>query len=336
MVIDHAFYLSLALKEAWKYQGLTYPNPPVGALILDENGKILAIEAHHQAGESHAELLAIEKALKHLGKDALEKLSSPNEKHAYILKHYSNSFKGCTIYVTLEPCNHQGATPSCAILIEAMGFETVVCGVKDPNHKATGGIERLQHAGIHVISGILEDACKELIAPFMKWKQHKPFVFFKLALSANGVYDGGTITSLQSRTFVHQMRNKIDLLVIGGETVRRDRPTLDSRLCGGKAPDILILSHHQEFDKDIPLFQVPNREVFIASNLDKIADYHSIMIEGAEAMMEVASPWIDWYCIFTSSFYKKGSTIQLEKSFQRLHTRTYGSDIITWYKKGES
>jgi diaminohydroxyphosphoribosylaminopyrimidine deaminase/5-amino-6-(5-phosphoribosylamino)uracil reductase len=336
MVIDHTFYLSLALKEAWKYQGLTYPNPPVGALILDKNGKILAIEAHHKAGESHAELLAIEVALQNLGDTTLTTLSTPNEKHAYILKHYPNYFKGASIYVTLEPCNHQGTTPSCATLIETMGFERVICGIKDPNTQASGGSDRLQQAGIQVIVGVLEDACSELITPFRKWRENQPFVFFKLALSANGVYDGGIITSLASRTLVHQMRDKIDLLVIGGESVRRDRPTLDSRLCGGKAPDILILSHQKDFDRDIPLFQVPNRNVFIASDLEKIASYHFIMIEGAEAMMEVSSPWVDWYCVFTSSFYKKGSTIQLKKSFQRLHARAYGADMITWYKKGES
>lgn len=324
--------MSLALEEAWKYQGLTYPNPPVGALILDQNNQILAIEAHHKAGTAHAELLAIESALIKMGDTTLAHLQTPNEKHAYILSHHDNRLKGCSIYVTLEPCNHQGSTPACSSLIKNLGFQTLICGHKDPNQKATGGIKVLQDSGADVIMGIEEEACQILLYPFTKWQKNEPFVFFKLALSANGVYDGGIITSHASRSKVHQMRDCIDLLIIGGETVRIDRPTLDSRLVGGKAPDVLIFSHRDDFDTTIPLFQVPNRKVLIQNHLNNIDHYRFIMIEGAQRMMQTTDFLVDWYCIFRSSSYKKGSTIQLEKKMKHLHTITDGDDTQTWYK----
>jgi len=332
MVIDDTFYMSLALKEAWKYQGLTYPNPPVGALILDKNNQIIAIEAHHKAGLPHAELKAIESALIKMGDTKIQTLHTPNEKHAYILAYHDKRLEGCSIYVTLEPCNHQGSTPPCSLLIKNLRFKKLICGSIDPNQDATGGIKMIQEGGIAVTVGLLKEECDALIAPFKKWQESKPFVFFKLALSANGVYDGGIISSLTSRTLVHQMRDTIDFLVIGGNTVREDRPTLDSRLIDGKAPDILIISNKKEFDQSIPLFSVPGRKVFIEDNFDRIKQYHFIMIEGTQSMLELSEPLVDWYCIFTSSSYKKGKTIQLVKDFRRLQLIENKHDTISWYK----
>jgi len=337
MVIDDNFYMSLALKEAWKYQGLTYPNPPVGALILDENNQIIAVEAHHKAGLPHAELNAIQSALIKMGDTKIATLPTADEKHAYILKHHDKRFKGCNIYVTLEPCNHQGSTPPCSLLLKTLGFNKLICGSIDPNQKATGGIQTLEESGTSVSVGVLKESCDTLIAPFKKWQQNEPFVFFKLALSANGVYDGGIITSKESRTLVHQMRDTIDLLVIGGNTVREDRPTLDSRLVDGKAPDILILSKNKAFDKSIPLFNIPGRKVFIEENFDKIKQYHFIMIEGTQTMLQLTEKLVDWYCIFTSPSYKKGSTIQINKDFTRVQCIQNKNDTIEWYQhKGQT
>ena len=333
MVIDHSFYMSLALKEAWTQQILTFPNPSVGALILDKEGKILAIEATQAHGQSHAELHAIERAMIEMGDKILETLKTPNEKHAHILRYHDNRFKGCTIYTTLEPCNHQGKTPACSALIKELGFKKLFCGSIDPNQDASGGLQTLQNAGIETEVGILKSECDTLLTPFRKYQQKKPFVFFKLALSANGVYDGGIITSKTSRTHVHQMRNAIDLLVVGGETVRVDRPTLDSRMVAGKAPDILILSHHKEFDKSIPLFSVEGRKVFIEENFDKIKQYRFIMIEGAEMMLQASAAIVDWYCIFSSSTMKKGKTLQIEKGLQRLQLMKNEHETITWFQK---
>ena len=93
---------------------------------------------------------------------------------------------------------------------------------------------------------------------------------------------------------MHQVRNKLDLIVIGGETVRNDRPTLDARMINGKAPDILIYSRQKEFDKTIPLFNIPNRKVYISNNLDIINKYNFIMIEGGENLYQKVKSLVDW------------------------------------------
>jgi len=330
MVIDHNFYMSLAIKEAWKKQGLTYPNPAVGAVVLDKMGKLLSVEATQPAGKEHAELKAIESALIKLGDKTIASLQSVHEKYQYILENHNNALVDATIYVTLEPCTHHGKTPPCAPLVKTCGFKTLVCGTIDPNQEATGGLNALQDANLDVITGILQKECDLLLIPFRKNAENKPFIFFKLALYSNGVYDGGLITSKESRTLVHEMRSNIDLLVIGGNTVREDRPTLDSRLVSGKAPDVLIISQQKEFDKDIPLFSVPNRQVFIEDNFDRINQYRFIMIEGTQTMLQLSHNLIDLYCIFTSSSYKKGNSIQLDKNLKRLQLIENEEDTITW------
>ena len=325
--------MSLAIQEAWKNIALTYPNPSVGALILDKDGKILAIEATQPAGEAHGELKALESALIMMGDKKIGNLKTAHEKHAYLLKHHDKQFEGAQLYVTLEPCNHQGKTPACSTLIKALGFSKVICGIEDFNQAASGGLKTLQDAGIMIELGVMREACKLLLTPFQRWQNNKPFIFFKLAITNNGVYDGGIITSKTSRTLVHAMRDNIDLLIIGGETVRTDRPTLDSRLVGGKAPDILILSRQKKFDKTIPLFLVPNRKVFIEENFDKINQYRFIMIEGTQNLFIASEDIVDWVALFRSPDMRKGETMQVSKTLKRLQQLPCGEDTLTWFEK---
>lgn len=327
--------MSLALKEAWTKQGLTYPNPAVGALICNKEGKILAIEATQRAGQAHAELQACISAFVQMGDTTIASLHDANAQHAYLLNNHHHKFEGCSLYVTLEPCHHQGRTPACSMLIEKLGFSKLICGTLDPNQQATGGINALRESGIDIETGILQEECETLLTPFRKWQNNTPFIFFKLALFANGVYDGGLITSKESRTYVHALRNNIDLLVIGGETVRVDRPTLDSRLVGGKAPDILIFSHEKEFDQTIPLFAVPGRKVFIEDNLDRIKSYRFVMIEGTQKMLEATQTLVDWYCIFYAPTIQTGKTIQFNKDLKRIQLLENKHDIIAWFQKAQ-
>ncbi len=331
-MVKHNLYMSLALQEAWKYQGLTYPNPAVGALILDKNGKIISIEAHKKAGLPHAELECIKKAYQIFTKDIkIGTISNPNELHAYLLKNHNNLFKKCKIYVTLEPCNHQGATPPCSKLIATLGFEEVIIGTLEKNKTAIGGLDTIKQKGIKVIQGCMQKECEYLIEPFLKW-QKEQFILFKIALNQNGTYDTGTISSQKSREFTHKIRDKIDLLVIGGNTVRIDRPTLDARLINAKAPDILIYSHQKNFDKTIPLFQVKNRKVFIEDNLEKIKKYKYILIEGGSNMLEATKDIIDWYLFFIAPKIKKGKCLQNNFTLTTLHKDTISNDLIIWSK----
>jgi len=280
-------YLQLAINEAWKYQLLTYPNPAVGCVVVIKNR--VFVEAHKKAGMPHAEVNALWSAYSAFFDTPF--LKSSQDIHEYLYKNHNNFFNDATIYVTLEPCNHTGKTPACSKLIETLKPKKLVIGWLDPITSHSGGVERLQNAGIEV--EVLNDKrCYNLIEPFIKWTNDK-FIFFKFATSLNGVYTGGYITKKESLEWVHKVRNNLDLIIIGGETVRTDRPTLDSRLVNGKAPDILIYSRSKEFDKTIPLFKIPNRKVYISDNLDIINKYKFIMIEGGENLYQKVKNLVD-------------------------------------------
>ncbi len=334
-MVNDEFYLSLALKEAWKYQGLTYPNPAVGALILDGNGKILSIAAHKRANEAHAELNAVREAFYEFSKDKnILTIEDPFKLHAYLLKNHNNLFKNSTIYVTLEPCSHIGKTPSCATLIRELGFKRVVIGSMDPNKTASGGADILKKSNIEVKTGVMKKECDLLIEPFKKWQEGKSFIFFKLAQTQNGAVTGGVISSLKSREFVHKLREKIDLLVIGGNTVRVDRPILDCRLINSKkAPDILIFTKNPEkIDRNIPLFDVKNRNVFVESSLNRIFSYKFVMIEGGEGMLNATKEILDWFLLFISPKFSSYNNLKSTISLKRLHFFALDDDIVVWNK----
>lgn len=332
MVIDKEFYQNLAINEAWKYQGLTYPNPAVGCTVLGKNGEILAVSAHQKAGLSHAELNAAAQALQKLN-PKFNFPQEPNELYEFILKNHNNLLKDSTFFVTLEPCSHQGKTPSCAKLLSALHVKKVYIGSLDESKNASGGAEILKNANIEVEIGTCKKECEELIEPFLLW-QKRQFTFFKLALRLDGSYNNGEITSLKSRTFMHDLRDKCELLVIGGESVRVDKPTLDARLVNGNAPDIHILSNSKNFDKSIPLFSIKNREVFISNNKEFPKKYKNIMVEGGSNFLNFLKDEIDWLLIFHgSSFSTNGSSyIKSDLNLKLLHVNRIDNEYISWHK----
>ncbi|WP_286337735.1 bifunctional diaminohydroxyphosphoribosylaminopyrimidine deaminase/5-amino-6-(5-phosphoribosylamino)uracil reductase RibD [Hydrogenimonas cancrithermarum] len=323
--------MRLALAEAWNYQLLTYPNPAVGAAVVGPCGELLAVNAHREAGKAHAEVLTIRDAYIALSGDTeFARCDDAHRLHTELPLRAKDLFRDATIYVTLEPCSHTGKTPACADLIAALGFKRVVIGAMDPNPHAAGGSKRLAEAGIEVLEGIERAACEALIEPFVKWQTGR-FVFFKLAQTLNGVIDGGVISCEASRRWVHRVRTKIDTLVIGGNTVRVDRPTLDSRLVGGKAPDVTIFTKHPgSIDRKIPLFEVAGRAVAFAPNLP---DRGLIMIEGGEGTLRALRNEIDWMVLFVAPFLKDGTCYNGGKNFEMLHHRRSGDDAMMWLKR---
>ncbi|MCR6577083.1 bifunctional diaminohydroxyphosphoribosylaminopyrimidine deaminase/5-amino-6-(5-phosphoribosylamino)uracil reductase RibD [Campylobacter insulaenigrae] len=327
--MNHEFYMNLAIDEAWKYQFLTYPNPAVGCVILDKNGKILSIEAHKEAGKAHAELEAVSKALKILNPN-LVLPQNANDLHEFICKNHQNLLKDATAYVSLEPCNHQGKTPPCTKLFSTLGFSEVFIATKDEHKLASGGAEFLKNQGIKVQIGICEKRAKELLKPFLKW-QKSSFKIFKLALSLNGSALGKIVSSKASRTYAHRIRSKLDLLVVGGETIRYDRPILDARLANAKAPNICILSHKklETFDKNIPLFGVPNRQVF--SSIPNDARF--IMYEGGENFLNVFKDEMDMFLIFSSSNLNTFENVKLDMKLKPLYKGFLENDTYGIYEK---
>ena len=299
--MNDEFYMGLALSEAWKFQILTYPNPAVGCLILDESGQILSCKAHEKAGYLHAEPTAILFALckksakfkddfikaynAKFGSNIKEGefgLLEPKFSYEFILNNHSNLLKNAKAYVTLEPCSHHGKTPPCANLLKELGFSEVIIGSHDENKIASGGI----------------------------------------------------ITNEFSRTHVHKLRSVIDTLVIGGNTVRIDRPRLDTRLIkNGKNPDVIIYSRSDKFDETLPLFSVPGRKVSIQKELDLKG---LSMFEGAGEFLKLAKEGklanVKWLLIYQSSNFKNGENLRLDLNLKPLFSGNFGDDSYTWYE----
>lgn len=326
--------MNLALREAWKYQGLTYPNPAVGCAIVGKHGELLAVEAHKRAGTPHAEVEALKMAYYRLTSDEeILKLTTSARIHTHLLNNHNGCFEGVSVFTTLEPCSHIGKTPSCATLLSKLKIKKLFVGSLDFNEEASGGNEIVKKSNIEVEESLLKKECDALLKPFNTWQKER-FVFFKWAQRLNGTIDDGTVSSHSSRTLVHAMRSVCDLLVIGGESVRVDRPTLDARLVNGKAPDILILSRHKEFDRTIPLFGVPNRKVMILDNFDILKEYKNIMIEGGGNMFELSKDIADYHlCFISPQIGGKTGFSGMNEKFEILNILQDEQDIIMWMKR---
>ena len=204
------FYMKQAVALAKKGMGCTSPNPSVGAVIV-KNGKIIGSGYHKKAGEPHAEIMAIN--------DALKK---------------KNLLNGATLYVNLEPCCHEGRTPSCTSAIVHFGIKKVVIAHKDPSKKVDGkGIKFLKKHGVEVISGVMEEEARMINQPFLKVSKYSlPFVTLKAGISLDGKISTGSgksewITNEISREHGHKLRDSYDAIVIGANTVKIDNPVLD-------------------------------------------------------------------------------------------------------------
>jgi diaminohydroxyphosphoribosylaminopyrimidine deaminase/5-amino-6-(5-phosphoribosylamino)uracil reductase len=210
-------FMKEALRQAGKGLGRTSPNPAVGAVVV-RDGMVAASGFHRKAGLPHAEV----EALNRLG----------------------NATARDVLYVTLEPCNHQGRTPPCTEAIISSGIRRVVIGMEDPNPDvAGGGCRRLREAGIEVITGVLEPQCQRLNEAFVTYVTRKrPFVALKSALTLDGWTATSTghakwITNERSRQFVHRLRDRYDAVLVGIGTVLADNPRLTTRLRRGRGRD---------------------------------------------------------------------------------------------------
>lgn len=229
-----------ALQLARLGEGLTSPNPMVGAVIV-HRGLIIGEGYHHRYGGPHAEV------------NAVRSVTHPEQLY------------DSTIYVTLEPCSHYGKTPPCAELIINSGIPRVVVGSTDPNERVSGrGIAMLRDAGIEVITGVLNDKCEELNRPFMvAHKLHRPYVMLKWAQSADGFLDcrrdgshakpARFSTPLTSQE-MHRLRSHFDAILVGSGTVMADNPRLDVRLIAGRSPRRVVLDRRGLIDPGSQVF----------------------------------------------------------------------------------
>lgn len=214
-------WMRQALRLAEKGRGRTSPNPMVGAILIKEE-KVIGEGYHVKAGESHAEIIALNKA----GGEA----------------------KGATLYINLEPCAHYGKTPPCAPKVIESGVARVVVGMEDPNPLVNGkGLEILRNAGLEIQVGILEKECHRLNEAYCKYILKKePFVILKIAATLDGriaTREGESkwISGEASRRLVYRLRDQVDGVLVGIGTILRDDPMLTARVKGGRDPYRIIL-----------------------------------------------------------------------------------------------
>ena len=321
--------MTQALKKAWQYQLRTYPNPAVGALIVC-NSEIVALEAHQKAGTSHAEVLAFLLAYETFSGKKIEfDRFDAHKAHAFLYALPKGFFSECIVYVTLEPCSHEGKTPSCASLLAELKPKKVVVATLDPIKGHDGGVGRLKEQDIEVEVGVCEQEALELLEPFLIW-QKRAFVLFKIAQTSNGKIGGGYLSSKASLTHVHQLRSVCTKMIIGGNTVRVDRPTLDCRFTQDKAPDIIVYSKRDDFDRTIPLFGVEGREVEICQKLD-FSEPSFILVEGAEGMINALKEKIDWLLQYqTPKLSSHSLSYNVDIDLHFLHQESKDVDVMLW------
>ncbi len=213
--------MSQALKLAAKGRGMVSPNPMVGAVIV-KDGRVVGEGFHQKFGGAHAEVHALEMA--------------------------GDAAEGATLYVTLEPCAHQGKTGPCVDRIFAAGIVEVVAAMQDPNPIVNGlGFQRLRSMGIQVRSGILEAEAADLNAGYTKFmRSGRPLITLKIAQTLDGRIATSSghskwITSKESRVEAHRLRAQHDALLVGINTVLADDPQLTVRMVEAVSPHRIVL-----------------------------------------------------------------------------------------------
>ena len=210
-----------AIRLARLGEGLTRPNPPVGAVIV-KHGRMIGRGYHRKAGGPHAEV--------------------------YALRQAGMRAKGATLYVTLEPCCTFGRTPPCTDAIIQAGIMKVVAAVSDPNPRHAGeGFMQLRRAGIEMVTGVGAGEARELLAPFASVMIRKrPYVTLKLAESLDGRIADSTgrskwISGPAARSIVQGLRRRVDAVMVGAGTVLKDDPSLLPRPSKGRMPFRVIV-----------------------------------------------------------------------------------------------
>jgi len=336
--IDQA--MQMAIEEARKGAALVSPNPKVGCVILNSKGHLLSKGYHKKYGGPHAEI------------EALQGLSL-------------DQLKGAHVVVTLEPCAHEGKTPSCAKKLATLPIQKVTYGLVDPNPLVAGqGHQILADAGISVelyqgsLVSDLEESCEEFLVNF---KEKRIFVAMKVAQSLDGhiALHGGQsqwITGPESREHVQTIRSYYDAVLVGFETVMKDNPSLNVRVLGlNKENAAVILAtteQAQKISKDLNIFRVRSSDqVFVLEgDLNQILatlyekGLRSVLVEGGAYTFSqfLKQGLVDRLHVFTAPMIMgEGKSwtqgISLEKlenapRVQRVKTQVFGPDIYQTFK----
>ncbi|OBI37803.1 riboflavin biosynthesis protein RibD [Mycobacterium sp. E1386] len=265
--------MRLAIEQSNHVKGATYPNPPVGAVILDADGVVVGVGGTEPAGGDHAEVLALRRA--------------------------GELAAGGTAVVTLEPCNHHGKTPPCVNALLEAKVGAVVYGVADPNPVAAGGAARLTEAGVRVTSGVLADEVAG--GPLREWLHKRraglPHLTWKYASSVDGrsaAADGTSqwISSEASRLDLHRRRAAADAIVVGTGTVLADDPALTARLPDGSLADrqpLRVVVGMREIPPEAKVLNDDSRTMVIRTHdpmevVKALSDRTDVLLEGGPTL----------------------------------------------------
>ena len=301
----------------------TSPNPWVGCVIVTSNGQVF-VGSTEAPGGRHAEVVALDAARAALA-----------------------DTQGATVFTTLEPCSHHGRTGPCTEALISAGVSRVVSATIDPDQLVGGqGFAALRSAGITVDIGLCADLVTEQLRPYLHHRiTGRPFVILKLASTLDGrtaAVDGSSqwITGEAARTAAHQLRAESDAIVVGAGTVRRDNPTLTTRLVDGPSPRRVVLGKAPEHANVHPCLEWDKS---ICELLDSLGNEGvlQLMVEGGAT---VASSFhqqnlVDRYVLYVAPAFmggKDGAPLfngESAPSMQQLwrgtlrNVRQLGSDI---------
>jgi len=319
-------WMKLALRLAKKGEGRVSPNPMVGA-VLTKKGEVIATGYHRYFGGPHAEVEAIEKA--------------------------KNKARDSTLYVSLEPCNYYGKTPPCTEKIIQTGIRRVIVATLDPTSR--GGLKHLAKKGVETQVGICQEEAKKVNEAFFKYIREKiPFVIVKAAASLDGKIataegESKWITGEKSRKFAHRLRDKVDAILVGINTIISDDPSLlpssfkerftrvvlDSRLRiplearvlnDEKKANTLIFTTPQANKEKLEKLKKKDIEVVIIEEEKKKVSLEEVLKKLGE--LEIMSLLVEGGGKIIASFFEKRS---IDKIFLFLAPRVIGGEgAPTW------
>ena len=306
-------FLERALELAERGRGTTQPNPVVGAVLV-RDGEVVGEGWHERKGEAHAEVNAIADA--------------------------GDRARGATLYVTLEPCTHVGATPPCAQAVIDAGVAKVVVGTRDPSRDAAGGLEQLREDGVEteLADGELGFKARQQNEAWLTWvTKSRPFVTYKAAMTLDGrlaLPESRWISGKESRRLVHELRAASDAVAVGMGTARADRPALTAREVGAaRQPRRLAFgSGPLPEGVDLELLSGPLEE-----ELGRLAEegVQSLLLEGGPTLATafVDAGLIDKLLVFVApKLAGSGPTLlgELDETVElrRFVTRRVGQDIL--------
>lgn len=236
----HEEWMQRCLALAARGAGQVSPNPMVGSVVVGADGVRLGEGWHAVYGGAHAERNALDAAC---------------------VAHPETALRAATLYVNLEPCSHYGKTPPCADYVLEHGVPRVVVGMRDPFPLVAGrGLDRLREAGVEVVEGVLEEACRRFNEAFVHHvRTHRPLVTLKVAQSLDGRVatasgDSRWVTGPAARQRVHQWRAELDAVLIGAGTARHDDPALTVRHVDGRQPVRVVLDRTGSLSPHLQLF----------------------------------------------------------------------------------